>query len=74
MQHDIILAARKTGANSKSVRMLQRKLIKSIEGRMMAFKMVINNQGSRTPGVDGITYTKEDFGSVVQQLGSVTNY
>lgn len=75
MQHDIVMAVRAKGnTRSKPVKMLQRKLIKSIEARMMAFRIVITNQGSQTPGVDGVTLKKEYFHHVVNELRGVTNY
>ena len=72
MQHDIVMAVReKENVHSKQVRMLQKRLVKSIEVRMMAFRVVITNQGGKTPGSDGITFDKKDFHEVVEQLKDV---
>ena len=46
MQHDIVMAVRaKDKIHSKHVRMLQKRLVKSVEARMMAFRIVITNRG-----------------------------
>lgn len=75
MQHDIVMAVRENdNISSNSVRMLQKKIIKSIEARMMAFRVVITNQGGKTPGIDGVIFKKEDFHNVVNQLRQVRGY
>lgn len=74
MQHDIVIAVRESDPYSRDVKMLQRKLIKSIEARMMAFRNTITNQGSKTPGTDGIIFNKEDFGIIVNELKHMKGY
>lgn len=75
MQHDIVMAVReKENVHSRQVRMAQRRLVKSIEARMMAFRVVITNQGGKTPGCDGIILDRKDFQGVVEQLKNVRNY
>lgn len=75
MQHDIVMAVRETkNIHSRRVRMLQKRLIKSIEARMMAFRVVITNRGGKTPGVDGVIFKKEDLHSVVERLKEVRSY
>lgn len=61
MQHEILECAREHGMKSRKTRELQKKLIKSREGRIWAFLQVITNQGKDTPGVDGVVFTKDDM-------------
>lgn len=75
MQHDIVMAVRESkNIHSRRVRMLQKRLIKSIEARMMAFRVVITNRGGKTPGVDGVVFKKEDLHNVVERLKEVRSY
>jgi hypothetical protein len=42
--------------------------MKSREGRIVAFYQVINNDGGKTPGVDGVVFEKQNVDLVVEQL------
>ncbi len=44
----------------RKVKMLQRLLTRSLSGRALAVKRVTENQGKRTPGVDGETWSTPD--------------
>ena len=75
MQHDVVMAVRESdNIHSRWVRMLQKRLIKSIEARMMAFRVVITNRGGKTPGTDGVILKKEDLHDVVERMREVRNY
>lgn len=75
MQHDIVMAVRETkDIHSRRVRMLQKRLIKSIEARMMAFRVVVTNRGGKTPGIDGVIFNRDDFHSVIERLKEVRSY
>jgi len=50
------------------VRSLVYLLTHSFSGRAMAIKRVISNDGAKTPGVDGVTWTSEDCNQAFIQL------
>ena len=50
------------------VRSLVYLLTHSFSGRAMAIKRVISNDGAKTPGVDGVTWTSEDCNQAFTQL------
>jgi RNA-directed DNA polymerase len=74
MQDNIVMTTIEFGANSSNVEEAQKLLIKSDVGRIMAARKVITNPGSKTAGIDGITLSKEDLGTVIKQLKNIRGY
>jgi RNA-directed DNA polymerase len=74
IQDQILKCARTHGMKSKRVKELQRMLMKSREGRTMAFMQVISNKGRNTPGVDGVIFKKGDLERVVERLARIKDY
>ena len=68
MQNDILTEFRVKNKYTSSVARLQRRLMKSREGRIAAFNQVITSPGKNTPGVDGLVLNKQDEEKVVDQL------
>jgi RNA-directed DNA polymerase len=73
-QHDILVSYRKEGKYGRATCALQRKLMKSIEGRKLAFRQVITSQGRHTPGIDGVILTAGDEAEVVKKLTNFKDY
>ena len=47
----------------RKVKALQRMLVRSLSGKALAVKRVTENQGKRTPGVDGTTWSTPELKS-----------
>jgi hypothetical protein len=60
MQNDIAIAANKNVWSAETFR-LQKRLIRSEEGRILAFLSIIGGKGGKTPGPDGIVLAKSDL-------------
>nr|YP_009105313.1 putative reverse transcriptase and intron maturase [Pedinomonas tuberculata]AIT93954.1 putative reverse transcriptase and intron maturase [Pedinomonas tuberculata] len=59
LQHRISMAALE--GNNRKVRNLQRLIVRSLSGRLKAVRQVAQeNQGKRTAGIDGVTWTTPD--------------
>jgi RNA-directed DNA polymerase len=73
MQDGITRAAH-TNPYSDEVILKQKELIRSFEAKALAFRSVITNKGSNTPGNDGIILKKRDFPQVIEQLSNLRTY
>lgn len=75
MQGEILKVANSNEPSKvRKVKEAQRRLIKSIEARKLAFRHVLLSQGSETPGIDEIVFKKEDYPEVVNTLKNIKGY
>lgn len=72
MQDEIVRKYRE--GDMEKVELAQKRLMKSVAGRMVAFNQVITNPGKNTPGVDGIVFKLKDEEKVINQLGNLRTY
>ena len=57
----------------KLVYLLQNQLVTSLEGRAIAIRNVVTSSGSKTPGIDNITWTNpEQRMKAIELLGKIT--
>lgn len=72
-QNDITRAA-EGNIHSAEVIQLQKALIRSDEGKLVAIKAVLTNKGKNTPGPDGIIFKVKDLENIMKQLKNVRTY
>ena len=70
LQNQIVKA--KLENNMKLVYLLQNQLVTSLEGRAIAIRNVVTSSGSKTPGIDNITWTNpEQRMKAIELLGKI---